>query len=106
MIPPGPRVSVVLKTISRVSDGLGGYTNTLVSAATFKAVLTPVTGNENITYNKETVRGDYLLFSEQLAVTPKEADFIVYGTRTFRILFVNFPFNTTKFFVLDLVEVK
>lgn len=106
LIPPGPRVSAVLKNISRVSDGIGGYVDTWVVADTVKGVLVVVSGNERLQYNKETVTGDYLFYARKVTYTPKEADELVYGTRRFRILFVNSPFMNTKFFILELVEVK
>lgn len=106
MIPPGPRVEVSIKTISRVTDGMGGYTNTLSVAETLKGVLLPVRGNEKLLYDKETVLGDYLLFAKKGTVSPTEFDIIVYGTREFKILFVSTPFMSSKFYVLELEEVK
>lgn len=106
LVPPGPRVTVVIQYIVRVSDGMGGFTNTWTTGDTLKGVLSPVNGVERIQYNKEVVIGDYIFYGKKGTYTPKEADRLTYGTRIFRILFVSTPFMNSKFFILELEEVK
>ena len=104
---PGPKVTVTLKAITKASDGLGGYVDTLTTVGIdFKAVLTPSRGNESLIYSKEIVVGDYLLYSQNVPSSVKEADVIIYATRTFNILFVGKPFLKQKYYFLSLEEVK
>lgn len=103
---PGTKCSVTHKTITKSTTSYGGSNDSLSAGTTFKAVLTAVRGNEGLMYSKETVSGDYVLYSKSVPSTVKEFDLIFYGTRQFRILFVNQPFQKKRFYKLDLLEVK
>lgn len=112
MIPPGPKVSVTLQKMVRVADGMGGFTNTYTDVKTFKGVLIPVKGNEEIvTFKKESFFADYLLYAKNISDAFDEFHIIKYiesatSTRIFKIIFLKRPFMQSKFFVLFLEEVK
>ena len=92
---------------------MGGYNNEYVEIATFKAVLAPNRGKENLQqYEKETIIADYILYAN----LPENVEFDefciievpinVVNKRKFKIVFNPNPFLNKKFIVLYLVEVK
>lgn len=109
----GPKTWVSLKRMKRTPDGMGGYNNEYVEIATFKAVLVPNRGKENLQqYEKEVVIADYILYTNSIPNIEFdefhiiEVPITVKDKRRFKIIFNPNPFLNKKFIVLYLVEVK
>ena len=86
----GKKVTLELRRETTVSDGIGGWTTTVEGKRHIRGVLSTITGDERVANDKVTVlqtHNFYIDFPIGLAIT--EEDIFRYGTRKFKIIFVN-----------------
>lgn len=98
----GPRVSVIHKRVTRVSDGVGGFTESWGTIETFNAILNPVSAKEKIEYGKDTVTRMYKLYIEVSGRTITEQDRITYDSNDYKIIGIENPFEQNLFYKIIL----
>jgi len=107
----GPKVTVVLQKRVETSDGMGGVTIAYQDLVEFKAVLVPLSGQEKVSYDKQTVFATHRLLFDYKAPGKKnisevkEKNRIRYGTRYFDIKLVKNVGEANRHFELDLEEI-
>ena len=106
----GARVSVKIQTNTPSSDGMGGRVPSWANTETVSVILQPISGTEAFLQGKDSVIATYRIWMEakkadRTARTLTEDQRILYGTRTFDILFVANQLEQGGLYIVDLTEV-
>ncbi len=84
----GKKVKCYLQRKTRTDDDMGGWTETWEDIKTLKSKMSVSKGNENITYNKETVISTHTLMCNYFS-NITEKDRIKIGSNYYDIKFID-----------------
>jgi head-tail adaptor len=102
----GPTVTVEIQSVTNTSNSLGGFTETWALLGYFDGILIAADGKEILTSGKKTVISTHTFYSDyQEDITVTSTCRLIYGTRTFDILFVNNLAEMGRYLILDLMEI-
>lgn len=86
----GPKTILTLKRKIKTADAAGGWTTTLATIKNVTGVLSTIRGNERLSADKLTVIADYYFYMDYpKGFTITETDTFYYGTRKFKIIYIN-----------------
>lgn len=86
----GPKITLILKRITKTADSAGGWTEALSTIKNIKGVLSTIRGNERLSADKKEVIADfYFYMNYPKGFTITEKDLFYYDTRKFKIIYIN-----------------
>ena len=95
--------TVQVKRATKTSDSAGGFTDTWVTKYTIEGFLVQPSGRRQIYHQKLEVHSSHVFYTKYFADI-SEKDIIVYGTRSFEIVYVANPGEMNKYLALHLEE--
>jgi len=106
----GPKTTMILQTVTRTTDNMGGWTESWANTETMKGILKKYRGDERVVSGKENVFRDYLFTVNgktalRAARTITEAQRFLYGSRTFDIVAIDDIATMGNQINIDLLEV-
>ena len=102
---PGPKVSVVIRYVTSVSDGMGGYTDTYTTRHTLNVGFHSLTAQERLMAGRESALITNRVFMEYKSDI-EQSDEVVYDGQTYEIVAIVDPAQKHKHLELDLRLVK
>jgi len=102
----GPKISMELRRKTETDDGMGGKILTWAGLRNIGGVLATIRGDERLSADKLTVIASHKFYVDYpIGETITEEDEFYYGTRQFKIIFVdNIGVNQDKILKITLKE--
>ena len=102
---PGPKVSIVIQKVTRISDGMGGYKDVYTTRYTLNAGFSSLTASQRFMAKRESSDITNRVFCPYYSDIT-ESDQVVYGGKTYQIETVVDPGQEHKHLELDLRLIK
>jgi SPP1 family predicted phage head-tail adaptor len=96
--------TLTLQTLTETADGQGGVTSVWTNAGSFRARISPLTSQERLIQNKETMTTTHKVYCDPMLVTPK--DRIKWGDYYFEIIGITNPSEAYHHLEIDVREIN
>lgn len=96
---------ITIKTINAVSDGYGGFVESLTTIGTYWANIVPLSSSERFENSLNTIRSTYEIRLRKDSVTPTKRQRIEYGSSVFEINSIKEENLDDRYWVLRVTEI-
>jgi len=96
--------TLILQTLTRTDDEMGGYTETWADSGTFRARISPLNSAERLMQDKVTGITTHRIYCDNMDVSPD--DRIKWGTYYFEIIGIINPSEAYRHLEIDVKEIN
>ena len=96
--------TLTLQVFTETTDSQGGVTTTWADSGNFRARISPITAQERMLQNKNTMTTTHRIYCDVMDVTPK--DRITWGSYLFEIIGITNPSEAYHHLEIDVREIN
>ena len=96
--------TLTLESKTITDDGMGGQVETYATVGSFRGRISPLTANERLLQNKETMLTTHRIYCDPMSVMPN--DRIKWGTYYFEIIGITNPSELYSHLEIDCREIN
>ena len=96
--------TLTLQSLTETADGQGGVTSVWEDVGSFRGRISPLTAQERLLQNKETMTTTHRIYCDPMTVTPK--DRIKWGSYYFEIIGITNPSEIYHHLEIDVREIN